>query len=85
MGYIARSLAAGLLGGVGLVGCEHTETYDTDVPMVEEFVLPPNEDRFDNPRELGYTPPPPKVEFKPQLGGGNGPGSMGGGPGRGGF
>ena len=85
MRHITLSWAVGLLGGAGLVGCEHTKTYDTDVPMVEEFVLPPNEDRFDNPRELGYTKPPPKKEFKPSMGGPGGPGGGMGGPGRGGF
>lgn len=78
--------AAGLLGGAGLAGCKHTKTYDTSVPVTEEWrTAPKGEERFDHPPERQYTKPPPKKEFKPSVGsgaggmGGGGMGSMGGG------
>jgi hypothetical protein len=63
----------------GAVGC-HTIKNETEVPLVEEFRAPPDEDRFNNPPEQGYRKPPPKQEFKPGFGGpGGGGGGMGGG------
>lgn len=83
---LRRAWVAGLLGGAGLVGCSHTKTYDTDVPITEEWrTAPTGEERFDHPPERGYTKPPPKKEFKPSVGGGGGGmggpgmGAMGGG------
>lgn len=79
---------AGLLGGAGLVGCEHTKTYETDVPMVEEWRTAPDEERFNHPPERKWEKPPPKKEFRPGMGagaGGMGGPAMGGAPGMGGF
>ena len=73
--WVAGALAAA-------VGCHQVE-YDTRVPLVEEFRVAPDEERFNNPPEQGYRKPPPKKEFKPGLGGPMGPGGGGGG-GRGG-
>lgn len=77
MGRWWRGCVAGGLGAVA-VGC-HTIEHDTSVPLVEEWKAPPSEDRFNNPPEQGYRKPAPKKEFKPGLGGPNGPGGGGGG------
>jgi hypothetical protein len=67
-----------LMAGVG-AGCAGPGRDATEVPFVEEFRPPPNEDRFNNPPEQGYRKPPPKKEFKPGMGAGNpGMGGMGG-------
>lgn len=65
------------------VGCNGPEKVNTELPLVEEFRAPPAEDRYNNPPEQGYRPPPLKKEFKPGMGTGAGPmmGGMGGGPG----
>ncbi len=63
------------------VGCQDPDKSKTEVPLVEEFRAPPDEDRFNNPPEQGYRKPPPKKEFKPGLGGPTGPGGGMGGPG----
>lgn len=65
------------LGVLAVLGCQSAPEYSTTVPYVEEFRVPPNEERFDNPPEQGYRKPPEKKEFKPGFGAG-GPG-MGGG------
>ena len=75
---------AGAFGlAAAAAGCGTTDTKDVSAPYVEEFRLPPNEDRFNHPPETGYRKPPPKKEFTPGLGGPNGPsgGGMAGGPG----
>ena len=66
-----------LLAPTFATGCRHTSRYEVEVPVVEEFRAPPQEDRFNNPPEKGYTKPLPKKEFKP----GGGPGGAGGGMG----
>ena len=57
-----------------VVGCQGTDKHDTDVPLVMEFVPPPDEDRFNNAPEQGYRKPQTKKEFKPGFGGGPGAG-----------
>lgn len=63
------------------VGCQSGPKPDVrEPPRVEEFVVPPDEARFNQPAELGYRKPAPKKEFKPGMGGmGGGPAGMGGG------
>jgi hypothetical protein len=62
-----------------VVGCQGTEKHDTEVPLVMEFVPPPDEERFNNAPEQGYRKPAPKKEFKPGFGapGSGGPGGSG--------
>lgn len=68
-----------VLAVVAAVGCAQTPKPDTRPPtQVEEFVVPPDEARFNQPPELGYRKPPPKKEFKPGMGGGGGMPGMGG-------
>lgn len=71
----------GVFGLTATVGCYSTDSKDTSAPFVEEFRVPPNEERFNNPPELGYRKSEPKPEFKPSaggLGGPSGPGGMSG-------
>lgn len=63
-----------VLGVAAAVGCETVNPKNTNVPLVEEFRLAPDEERFNNPPEMAYRKPPPKEEFKPGFGGPNGPG-----------
>ncbi len=74
--------AAGVLGAAvaAAAGCQGDKN-ETNVPLVEEFRAPPDEERFNNPPEQGYRKPPPKKEFKPSMGAGGPGGGMGGGPG----
>lgn len=59
-----------VLALVVAVGCTSSQPkFPPPPPRVEEFVEPPNEDRFNNPPEQGYRKPPPKKEFKPGPGG----------------
>ncbi|HET6576409.1 MAG TPA: hypothetical protein VFG68_22610 [Fimbriiglobus sp.] len=67
------------------VGCTGPEKASTELPLVEEFRAPPSEDRYNNPPEQGYRPPPPKKEFTPGMGTGPGPMMGGGGMGGRGF
>jgi hypothetical protein len=69
----------GLFVGAAGVGCGTINPKSTNVPIVEEFRLAPNEERFNNPPEMAYRKPAPKQEFKPGFGGPNGPGPGGGG------
>ena len=73
-----RSLA--LVGLIAVVhGCHHPK-YNLTAKYPEEYAVPPNEPRFDNPPESGYRKPPPKKDFAPGPGGpGGGGGGMGGG------
>ena len=52
-----------------LVGCHH-DKHNLKVSYPEEYTLPPDEARFNNPPESGYRKPPPKKEFKSGPGGG---------------
>ncbi len=56
-----------------LVGCHH-DKHNLKVSYPEEYTLPPDEARFNNPPESGYRKPPPKKEFKAGPGGGGGGG-----------
>jgi hypothetical protein len=56
-----------------LLGCQG-EKHNLAVEFPEEYTLPPDEPRFNNPPESGYKKPPPKKEFKPGMG--NGPGGF---------
>ena len=76
---------AGLIAAAaGVVGCQ-ADKHSTTVPLVEEFVDPPQEARFNNPPEQMWKKPPAKKEFKPGPGGPGGPGGAGGVPGGPGF
>ena len=71
----------GLALGVALVaGCHH-DKYKLKTKAREEYVIPPNEPRFDNPPEADYKPPVPKKDGQSPMGGGSGGqggGKMGG-------
>jgi hypothetical protein len=73
----ARLLAAVAAGVAGLAGCHH-DKHKVTSPVVEEYVLPPNEARFNEPPTETYRKPPPKKEDKSVLGGGpmGGPGPL---------
>jgi hypothetical protein len=73
------SFAAGL---AAVLGCHH-DKYKLTAPQVEEYKLPPNEDRYNNPPTEQYKPPPAKKEDSSLLGGRNKMTGGGGGPGRG--
>lgn len=61
-----------IAAGTG-TGCKSSsKKFDLREPHVEEFTRPPDEARYNNPLEKGYTPPPKQKEFRP------GPGAMGG-------
>jgi hypothetical protein len=75
----AIGLAIGLLA-VGL-GCHH-DKYNMKPPKVEEYQLPPDEKRYNQPDTAPYKKPPPAKEVKTLLGRPGGGGfSGGGGPG----
>ena len=76
-----RSLLAVLGLAAALSGCHHPK-YDLTAKYPEEYVVPPDESRFNNPPESSYRKPADKKEFAPGPGGGNSPGM--GGPGMGG-
>ena len=79
---------------VAALGC-HKDKYHMSAKFEEDYVLPPDEPRFNNPPESGYKKPTKRkaddVRNSPGLGsnGGGGaggvPGSMGSGMGAGGF
>lgn len=74
-------IGLGLLFVIGVtVGCQSSKTkHDLRVPTEEYFGAPPDEARYNNAPELGYSKPRPKKEFKPGFGGPGGPGGAGGG------
>ncbi len=69
---------------VALAGCRH-ESKKINVPVVEEYTLPPNETRYNEPDTAGYRKPAKKNDNanlnSPGMGGMNGGGMNGGGPG----
>lgn len=76
-----RRLGTGVLTVVGViatVGCYTSKKAELTHPHVEEYMVAPQETRYDNPPESGYKKPPPKKEFRPGV---NAPGMEGGGPG----
>jgi hypothetical protein len=77
-----------LLGGLAiaaLFGCHH-DKHQLACKFPDEYTLPPDEPRFNNPPESGYKPRPQKKSTNPaQAAGGAGPSGFGmGGPGMGG-
>jgi hypothetical protein len=77
------------LVAVSSVGC-HRDKYNLAATFDEEYVLPPDEARFNNPPESGYKKPAKKrdtdVRNGPGIGNGGGGGSgLGFGRGGGGF
>lgn len=55
-----------LLASVAGVGCKSSsKKFDLREPHVEEFTRPPDEARYNNPPERGYTAPPKQKEFRP--------------------
>ena len=71
-----RALLA-LIVALATVGCYH-DKYNVNGPKKEEYILPPNQDRFDLPPTAEFRPPPaPKQQDT--LMGGKGGGGMGGG------
>jgi hypothetical protein len=61
---------AALTSGVSLlavVGC-YSDRHKLSTPQVEEYKLPPDEARFNNPPTEGYRKPPVKKEEKTLLG-----------------
>ncbi len=82
-----RALLA-LVVALATLGCYH-DKYNVNGPKKEEYTLPPDEDRYNNPDTAPFrAPPPPKQQDtlmnKGGLGGGGG-GKMGGMNGLGGF
>lgn len=83
-------IALTLVSLVAAVGC-HRDKYNLSAKFEEDYVLPPDEPRFNNPPESGYKKPAKKksddIRNSPGLGsnGGGGGGGMGAGMGAGGF
>lgn len=73
-------MGAALTSGVSLlavVGC-YTDRHKLAAPQVEEYKMPPDEPRFNDPPTEGYRKPPVKKVEKSLLGGDGG--KMPGGP-----
>jgi hypothetical protein len=64
------------------LGCHH-DKYNLSAKFDEEYVVPPNEPRFNNPPESGYKKPPKKKQDDVRNQPGLTPGGGGGGVGRG--
>lgn len=72
------TLAAAVSALCGLAnGCQH-QNAALNVPVREEFVVPPDEPRYTQPPEQGYKAPPPKREWGATRPGGGGGGMQGG-------
>jgi hypothetical protein len=76
----ALTLASFAAGLAAVLGCHH-DKYKLSAPQVEEYKLPPDEDRYNHPLTEQYKPPPAKKDDTSLLGGRN----KTAGPGRGGF
>jgi hypothetical protein len=74
----ALTLASFAVGLTAVLGCHH-DKYKLSAPQVEEYKMPPDEPRYNNPPTEGYKPPPAKKEDTSLLGGRN----KSAGPGRG--
>ena len=73
-----KGWVAGMIGLGAAAGCHHADPKSVDVPLVEEFKAPPQEDRYNQAPTQQYKKPDPKKEFKPGMGGpGSGPPGMG--------
>jgi hypothetical protein len=74
-----RALLA-LVAALSAVGCYH-DKYNINRPKAEEYLVPPDEPRYNEPDTAGYKPPPPPKQQDTLIGGGNSPtpgGKMGG-------
>jgi hypothetical protein len=78
----ALTLAWFAAGLAAVLGCHH-DKYKLAAPQVEEYKLPPDEDRYNNPPTEQYKPPPAKKDDTSLLGGGRNKMGGAGGPGRG--
>jgi hypothetical protein len=76
MRMITLSAAASALCGLA-VGCQHQNSA-LNVPVREEFVVPPDEPRYTQPPEQGYKAPPLKRDWGARPGPGGAQGGMGG-------
>jgi hypothetical protein len=79
MRCVLRILGLGM-GVVAVVGCHH-DKYNIKPPHVEEYYLPPDESRYNQPDTANYKKPAPQKDEKKNLdrpGFGSGPGNMGG-------
>jgi hypothetical protein len=74
-----------ICAGLGVLGCNEVRQQRTKVPIVEEFNVPPDEERYNQPPEAAYRKPTIKkdVNIRQAIGPG-GPSSAGGGGGFGG-
>ena len=72
---MGAALTAGV-SSLALVGC-YSDKHKLATPIVEEYKLPPDEPRFNEPPTEAYRKPPVKKEEKTLLGGSSG-GKMGG-------
>ena len=50
------------------IGCKAKEQYDTKIPHVQEFNVPPDQPRYSQAPEAEYKRRPPKDDFKPGPG-----------------
>ena len=71
--------AIALAVALAAVGCHH-DKYDTSGPRKEEYILPPDEKRYNEPDTATYRKPPQPKSEETLLNRGRGPG-MPGGPG----
>ena len=74
-----KALLVGLLTAVIVVGvgCHH-DRHRVSVPQIEEYPLPPDEARFNNPPTAEYRKPPVKSEEKALIGNKTGGPNFGG-------
>jgi hypothetical protein len=72
-----------LIAALLAVGCYH-DKFNMTPRKKEEYLIPPDEDRYNLPETAPYKPPPAPKE-QPTLMGGNGPGGSGSGSKLGGF
>ena len=78
-----RALIA-LIVACAAIGCYH-DKYNVTGPKVEEYQLPPDEARYNEPDKAVYRPPPTAKKEETLMNKGKGGGSMGPSGGLGGF
>ncbi len=76
---------AGLIVAIATIGCYH-DKYGMAAPKREDYILPPDQKRYNEPPTAEWQPPPPPKQQdtlmnKAGLGGGATPGLRGSGPG----
>jgi hypothetical protein len=69
--------ALALAVALAATGCYH-DKYDVSGPKKEEYILPPNEKRYNEPDTAIYRPPPPAKKQDTLLNRDRGPGLPGG-------